>query len=80
MDNYIELECAVFPGMFSDERVVQLCGHDDAFFVSEAAVHKRGQKHFLKAFVFECHGTKWARLPTDYGRCIPVDDNLLCKP
>jgi hypothetical protein len=58
------IECRVSPGMFSDERAVEL--GERSFFVDEGAVRNVGQdgRAEVEVQLVERGGEKWAVLPT----------------
>lgn len=67
------IDCAVAPGMFSDERAVEVQGQ--WFFVDARCVFQvedRGPA-LLAAHVFEADGLRWAALPTTDRACVLLD-------
>ena len=71
MGNEQWIDCQVFPGMFSDERAVQV--GKDSYFV-DANVVRSGRDHAgkLRVIVVEgAGGKKWAILPTNMRDSIP---------
>lgn len=67
------IDCAVAPGMFSDERAVEVRGQ--WFFVDARCVlqvEDRGPA-LLVADVFEADGLRWAALPTTDRACVLLD-------
>lgn len=66
------IACGVSPGMFSDEREVEV--NDRSFFVHEKSVRNvtddgRGE---VEVTIVERDGQKWAVLPTNTRETVPV--------
>jgi hypothetical protein len=59
------IQCRVYPGMFSDERAVEIDGR--SFFVEEKSVRRVAADHSGEVLVtiVESDGHKWAVLPTN---------------
>jgi hypothetical protein len=59
------IECRVSPGMFSDERTVEVGGR--SFFVEEGAVRNVGPdgRGEVEVTVVERDGKRWAVIPTN---------------
>ena len=65
------LKCRVYPGMFSNERIVEIGERD--FFVEEKSVRNEKDGHGeVEVRIFEMNGKKWAALPTNYSDSIPL--------
>ena len=65
------LECRVYPGMFSDERIVGF--GDRSFFVEEKSVRNEKDGHGeVEVRIFEMNGEEWAVIPTNYSDSIPL--------
>lgn len=65
------IPCRVFPGMFSDELVVEV--NDRSLFVNRDAVRARqGDQGEVLVRVFEADGTTWAVMPTNASDSIPL--------
>ena len=64
--NKVWMRCQVSPGMFSNERTVEVEGR--YFFVEAASVRNVGADGWgeLEVTVFEREGRKWAVIPTNY--------------
>lgn len=65
------ITCMVYPGMFSDELVVEI--NDRSFFVSRDAVRKRqGDRGEILVTVVEADGKEWAVVPTSTSETVPL--------
>ncbi len=64
-------KCRVHPGMFSNERIVEMGGRDH--FVAERSVrNEKDGRGEVEVKVVEYKGEKWAVLPTNYSDSIPL--------
>ncbi len=65
------IQCRISPGMFSDERTVEV--DDRAFFVNKASVREEGDGNgCVEVKVVEVDGQKWAVMPTSTRESIPL--------
>ena len=65
------IACGVSPGMFSDERLVEV--NDRTFFVDEGSVRNVKEGHGeVHVTVFEIDGKPWAMLPTNTRETVPL--------
>ena len=65
------IPCRVYPGMFSDELVVEI--GDRSFFVSCDAVRKHeGDRGEVLVTIVEVDGRKWAVVPTSTRETVPL--------
>ena len=67
------IECRVSPGMFSDERAVEVGGR--SFFVDEKSVRNAqedGRAEIEVLIVLREDGEKWAVLPTRFREAVPL--------
>jgi hypothetical protein len=64
-------KCRIHPGMFSDERIVEIGERD--FFVEEKSVRNEKDGYGdVEVRIFEMGGTKWVELPTNYSDAVPL--------
>lgn len=66
------IPCGVSPGMFSDERVVEI--NDRTFFVNEKSVRSVEGRDEVEVTIVERDGQKWAVLPTSAREMVPLED------
>ena len=65
------IPCRVYPGMFSDEVVVEINNH--SFFVPKHEVKKENDDHgTIHVTIIEFRGKRWAVVPTNTMESIPL--------
>lgn len=67
------IECRVSPGMFSDERAVELC--ERSFFVEKKSIrHEQNDgRAEVEVLIVERAGKRWAVLPTNFRETVLLE-------
>ena len=65
------LRCRIYPGMFSDERIVEI--GERSYFVQEESVRNVKDGHGeVQIRIVKINGVEWAELPTNYSDTVPL--------
>lgn len=65
------IRCGAYPGMFSNEAVVEIEGH--YYYVERDAVRNVvGERGELRVTIILVDGREWAVLPTNYRDSVPL--------